>query len=197
MNNNFLLNDKLIRAQLKLKIHNQTRRKVVTVDELAVDNGRAVADVVALFKNPHCYEIKSELDSLRRLDSQAKIFSEIFPKVTLVTAPVHFKKALEIIPSWWGVIVVNKLESGKIIFNHHRKSKLNQHINKTKLLSILWNSKLHEELVKKEISPPRRAIKVELAEMLSMNLTTKEVYEILNCHIKETKYNQHVELPLL
>ncbi|TON97226.1 hypothetical protein CGH46_25380, partial [Vibrio parahaemolyticus] len=71
-------------------------------EEIAVKRGLGIADVVANFRTPHCYEIKSDVDSLTRLKAQSEYFSDAFKKVTLVTTKKHVAKAELIVPEWWG-----------------------------------------------------------------------------------------------
>ncbi|MEN8170583.1 MAG: sce7726 family protein [Pseudomonadota bacterium] len=77
------------------------------LDELRLCGGAARADLVNV-EAMHCYEIKSEKDSLKRLVNQGSRYIRVFDKITLVTAETHLDLALKIIPSWWGVILVPK-----------------------------------------------------------------------------------------
>ncbi len=77
------------------------------LEELRLSGGAARADLVNV-ETMHCYEIKSERDSLKRLVNQGSRYIRVFDKITLVTAEIHLDLALKIIPSWWGVILVPK-----------------------------------------------------------------------------------------
>ncbi len=77
------------------------------LEELRLSGGAAIADLVDI-EAMHCYEIKSERDSLKRLINQGSRYIRVFNKITLVTAANHLDMALKIIPSWWGVILVPK-----------------------------------------------------------------------------------------
>ena len=54
----------------------------------------------------HGYEIKSNRDRLTRLASQAETYSRVLDRVTLVVCPRHIEAALQLVPSWWGVLLV-------------------------------------------------------------------------------------------
>lgn len=75
------------------------------LEELKVRGGQVWADLVDV-PDMHCYEIKSERDSLKRLIGQGTQYACVFDHVTLVAAERHLKKALPILPNWWGVMVV-------------------------------------------------------------------------------------------
>ncbi|MDR5885968.1 sce7726 family protein [Vreelandella janggokensis] len=92
------------------------------LEEVALEGGEVRADLVNA-TDMHCYEIKSEADSLKRLVTQGARYGEVFEKITLVTADRHLEKALSVLPSWWGVMLVK--ESGRKKFRHMRKAKKN------------------------------------------------------------------------
>lgn len=82
------------------------------LDELKVRRGEVWADLVQV-PCMHCYEIKSEHDSLRRLIHQGTNYGYVFDWVTLVTAEKHVDKAMPILPTWWGVMVVPDSPAGE------------------------------------------------------------------------------------
>ena len=49
------LNDVSIRKSLILKLKNQAVRPKAIIEELRVHNGKAIADVVALYAEAHCF----------------------------------------------------------------------------------------------------------------------------------------------
>lgn len=102
-----MMNDKDIRIEMKKLYKADTS---LMVDELAIPKKICLADLVRIPKDGlsgmHGYEIKSEIDSLNRLESQVHHYSEVFQYCTLVVAEKHEEKAVALIPDWWGVIVV-------------------------------------------------------------------------------------------
>lgn len=104
------------------------------LEELELNGGQYRADLVDV-SEMHCYEIKSAGDNLARLMGQGHGYSRVFDKVTLVTAERHLKKALPILPSWWGVIVV--LEDGKMPFKILRRAKVNRYHEPFYLVTLL------------------------------------------------------------
>lgn len=81
--------------------------------EWGVLGGVVIADVAALDGDGlHLVEVKTERDDLRRLALQADYYSRVAAKCSVVVAPQHLQKAMEIVPPWWGVLVA---EDGALI----------------------------------------------------------------------------------
>lgn len=151
------------------------------LEEVELNGGQYRADLVDV-ADMHCYEIKSAGDSLTRLMRQGNGYSRVFDKITLVAAECHLKKALPILPSWWGVIAV--LENEDKPFKIIRSAKANKYhepfylvtlLKKDECLSILekigsskgWKSKslylLHEHLAN---TLPLKTLKTFVQESL-------------------------------
>jgi len=80
------------------------------IEEVEINGGEVRADLVHLLDDIHCYEIKSDSDTLRRLVNQGSRYSRAFDRITLVVAERHLVKALPILPLWWGVLVITDSE---------------------------------------------------------------------------------------
>lgn len=75
----------------------------VIIDELGLN--RIIADLAVLNGDSMAgYEIKSDGDTLARLPLQSSMYSKVFSFSYLVATNKHIDKALDIIPSHWGVI---------------------------------------------------------------------------------------------
>ncbi|WP_126966835.1 sce7726 family protein [Xanthomonas arboricola] len=106
---------------------------VSLLEELRLHGGEVRADLV-LVEQMHCFEIKSEADSLARLINQGSRYGWVFDRVTLVMAPRHVTKAMELLPPWWGAMVVNGVPGS---FELLREAGLNVRHKATSLVSIL------------------------------------------------------------
>ncbi|BDF95065.1 sce7726 family protein [Pseudoalteromonas sp. KAN5] len=184
-----MLNDKKIRTELIDRLNSSSKRPVRVVEEMAVKRGIAIADVVVAYKRPHCFEIKSDVDSLSRLINQSKIFSEVFPKVTLVTTDKHLQKAIKIVPAWWGIIVASSYEAEKVKLKYYRKSRFNPSDTTNNLLSILWNDELKSIL--NEIKEPYKKSlnRAELVDKVQSAVSKKRAEGIFVDTIFERKVN--------
>jgi hypothetical protein len=136
-----VLKDKEIRTALLAHLMNRSPRPARVVEELSVDDGNAIADVVACYRELHCYEIKGQTDNVRRVLAQSEFYSRSFPKLTLVTTENHLNWALRNMPEHWGVMLV-KAQGERVIFRYVRKAKSNSLFCKRKALMMLWKAEL-------------------------------------------------------
>ncbi|HDS1765324.1 sce7726 family protein [Pseudomonas putida] len=102
-------------------VHGSAPRTLL--EELPLNGGEIRADVVDV-DDLHCYEIKSEGDSLKRLLGQGARYARVFDHVTLVTTQRHLKKAMPMLPKWWGILLVPETEDAS--FKQVRVAKLNK-----------------------------------------------------------------------
>lgn len=93
------------------------------LEELELNGGQIRADLVHVL-DMHCYEIKSDADTLKRLIGQGSRYALVFDHITLVTAERHLKKAIPMLPTWWGIMVVP--DSAGMAFKQIRKAKPNK-----------------------------------------------------------------------
>ncbi len=135
------LNDIDIRKSLVEKLEGQASKPKAIIEELRVHNGNAIADVVAIYSNAHCYEIKGDGDKIERALEQGQYYNQAFWKITLVTTERHLKKALQILPSFWGIIVAEQVDE-TVRLSYVRKSEPNKYFNKKTALLTLWKSEM-------------------------------------------------------
>lgn len=103
------------------------------IEELRLHGGEIRADLVHV-DQMHCYEIKSEADSLTRLIGQGSRYARFFDRVTLVMAERHVTKAMDLLPSWWGAMT---LDSKTEEFVSLREAGINIRQNSNTLASVL------------------------------------------------------------
>ncbi|MFW1774850.1 sce7726 family protein [Acinetobacter seifertii] len=135
---------KQLESEIKsIVISNLINRGLLSVEDTLInelnlgDFSRRV-DLAVLKKNKiHAYEIKSEGDSLIRLNAQVQKYLEYFDKVTVVTAPKHTAKAVQMTPSNVAIWELSGSEL-KII----RKGRINSKIDKLKLIEFMTVSDL-------------------------------------------------------
>lgn len=133
--------DQDIRDALKQFLMKRSPAPSKILDELKVNNGGARADVVALYKYAHCFEIKSDRDSMSRVENQVLHYDLTFRKVTVVTTPKSLTSLLKRVPDYWGVLVAKgSIDSPK--FTYHRRAQLNPNFNGEVALLSLWKNEL-------------------------------------------------------
>lgn len=112
------------------------------IDELSVHNGNARADLVALYEYAHCFEIKSDKDTLSRLCRQVSYYDFTFKKNTLVTTEKFVEKAKALIPEYWGLWVAKTNSESDVKIYNYRAAKVNKNWLPEKALLTLWKSEL-------------------------------------------------------
>lgn len=133
--------DKEIRKALKGFLMNRKPSPSKIVDELKVNNGFARADVVALYKYAHCFEIKGDKDSLSRVSNQVSQYDLAFKKITIVTTS-KLLDSLELkIPNYWGILLAERNDDA-ITFKYLRKANSNPNFNGEVALLSLWKDEL-------------------------------------------------------
>lgn len=136
-----MLRDKEIRTALVDHLMRRSPKPARIIEELTIDNGNAIADVVACYREMHCYEIKGETDNVRRILYQSEYYSRSFPKLTLVTTDNHMRWAMEKIPSYWGIIVAVP-GRGRTVLRYVRRAGSNPMFSKKDALLMLWKAEL-------------------------------------------------------
>jgi hypothetical protein len=107
------------------------------MEELGICRGQVRIDLVVVNGVLHGYEIKSDRDSLRRLASQADIYSKVLDRMTLVVGQRHLEQAMSIVPSWWGVLRIEACPEGPR-FKTVRRNFANPQRDVRSLVELLW-----------------------------------------------------------
>lgn len=133
------MNDKKIRKQLKsskLKKYVDDPQSLV-IDELGLRHGAGRVDVAVINGLIHGYEIKGETDTLRRLPTQRDIYDSVLDRATIVATECHIDGALEVVPEWWGaIVVINKKE--RLEMRLLRPARKNPKQSPLALAKLLW-----------------------------------------------------------
>lgn len=150
------------------------------IKELFVENFNRRADVVMVNGHLSAYEIKSDLDSLIRLDGQLDSFTRYFEYVTVVCTKLHLaavRKKLEQ-EAWLKVGIC--LVDGK-------KVRLVRHPKKNSIKMDYWLSHLPVDelrLMLRENAVPAKGNRAELVTFASKNLSVKPVREFVLRYFK-------------
>ncbi len=133
------MKDQDIRAVLKAELARKYAGDddTLVLEELGIRHGVARLDLVVVNHRLHGFEIKSDLDSLRRLPDQIKNFSSVADRMTLVVGYRHAYKAMEMIPDWWGVRLAEP-NGGAVVLNNARAPRDNPCVDINGLVALLW-----------------------------------------------------------
>jgi len=186
-----ILNDKEIRLVLINKLKNQSKKPKAIIEELGVHNGNAIADVVTLHKEAHCYEIKGDGDKIERILEQGKYYNLSFRKITLVTTNKHLKKALKLAPPFWGIMIVEHIEN-KVSIKYVRKALINTQYTKNTALLTLWKDEMLNLITptKQEARQSRAVLADLIADTKKKIELSKDITLTLMDRYTINKYNQ-------
>lgn len=144
---NLLDND--IRAVLLRELRQQDTSAAI-FEELPLLRGRGRADVAFVNGEICGFEIKSARDSLRRLGDQVQQYDTVFEFATAVVARHHLKGVRRIVPSRWGISVVDGIGAGLTI-TPVRKARRNCTLDAQALARLLWKRECVRVLAKNGI----------------------------------------------
>ena len=158
----------------------------VMVGELGLCQGRARIDLAVVGAELDGYEIKSPADSLRRLGDQAALYGRVFDRLTLVCGRRHVVPALEMLPSWWGVLRV-RLSGGRVVFGPVRRGGKNAGRDARALAEFIWRDEAVALLDGMgAVRGLRKSARAYLWDRLSEVLTLDEIAGVVRSHIRET-----------
>ena len=180
------MNDVEIRKNFhrkKLRIHH-AHADTLVIDELGLNHGKCRADIAVINGHFVGYEIKSNKDSLRRLERQVNSYNSVFDRASIIVGNHYVDSISDYIPEWWGIIVTKRGKRGAIGFDMIRKPQTNKYIDPVCVAQLLWRNEVSEILSKKEMSPkslrkPRAVLYEHLANMLTICELRKTVRDYL------------------
>lgn len=105
--------------------------------ELSICLGASRVDLCLINGSMSGFEIKSDRDSLSRLDRQIDHYNKVLDFATLVVTPKYLVRVRDVIPPWWGLIKVTSDTSGPAI-RTVRKPKKNRLLDPASLVQLLW-----------------------------------------------------------
>ncbi|MCU1230996.1 MAG: hypothetical protein JWO97_3880 [Acidobacteria bacterium] len=160
------------------------------VPELGLWHGTVRIDVAVVNGIAHGFEIKSDRDTLGRLDTQMRAYNSVFDKVTLVVGRTHLVQAFQAIPEWWGIETVGVAADGIVIFNKIREGHDNPHQDLTSIVRLLWRNEALDLLEEAGSaagvrSKPRDAIYQRLIDSFEVNALKERVWHVLQ-HSRES-----------
>lgn len=126
----YVYKNELIKSLLK----DYGTRDTVYFSEFRV--GRSIADMVMFNGESKAFEIKTEYDSVRRLDKQMMDYKRLFDKCFLVIPEDRLEAYLNIVDTTTGIIVMNRNSSG-LYLEEVRPARMNTLFDVRSLMSCL------------------------------------------------------------
>lgn len=133
--------------------------------------------MVAINGKMHGFEIKSDRDRLDRLRHQISAYTNCFDTATLVTGTVHLKKAMVILPEWWGVILADQKSETLITL---RRPKLNRNADKLEICRFLWLDEAHQ------------VANCLLPSATTRGMTRNQIHELIAKRVSRKRISQKV-----
>ena len=179
----------------KLQSHHANKDTLV-IDELGLNHGKCRADIAVVNGHLVGYEIKSNNDSLRRLENQVTSYNAVFDRVYIIVGDRYINMIQNYIPVFWGVIVAVKGAKGAVNFYILRKARTIKYVDPISIAQLLWRDEATEILSKRKVPPkilrqPRAVLYEFLAEMLN----TCELRKIVRGYLKKRKNWRCLESP--
>lgn len=179
------LNDKEMREVL-FDYYESTNERLRFFEELNIAKSRADAILV----RENCligFEIKSDRDSLERLEGQVKNYSKFCNLCYVVTGNKHINKMTEHVPEFYGIIKINYDDDKKLCMEIVREAQKNpKEVLKRKLkhqLSLLWRPEIVHIAKINKVKPISGKSKPKIAAMLieqvPFNILQKAICEEL------------------
>lgn len=82
--------------------------EIIIIDEFSYADGARRADLICVTDHIHAYEIKSDLDSLKRLNVQLLDYKACFDFISIVTTSKHLSAIRNKVPKYVGIILVDE-----------------------------------------------------------------------------------------
>jgi hypothetical protein len=154
------------------------------LEELGIRHGAARVDLALINGSLHGFEVKSDRDSLTRLENQVRLFDSVFDRMTLVVGYRHAGVAIKMIPDWWGVKLADVGPRGAVRFSDARAPRNNPDVDKHFLVKLLWKSEALEILTVLGLqtglkSKSRQVIYQRLAEHADLEFIREKTREAL------------------
>lgn len=179
------LRDAEVRPALRslLRLEHADEEDSVFIEELGFCGGRVRIDLAVVNGRLHGYEIKSDRDTLERLDRQLDIYNRILDRATLVVGERHVDQARALLPAWWGLLRVEARPEGPR-FTVIRRGRRNRQRDARALAELLWRDEAlalleRQDAAKGVRSKPRYAVWDRLCEHFTLEEISAEVRNCL------------------
>ncbi len=157
----------------------------IAIFEMRIQNSRL--DVGRINGLSYAYEIKTELDTLAKLEKQVNDYAQVFEYVTVIIHPKHIKKAKEILPTYCGIDIINLDDNNNYFFESERKALNSPDLNPEIQIHTLTSKDLEFILrTKKQKVPLRRQ---ERESLIAKCLSKEEI----NYYFKEAVKQRYLE----
>ncbi len=175
---NYYMGEKKVKYHLAKKFIN--RQDEVSLFEFNIGTSRL--DFARINGYSYAYEIKTEFDTLEKLEKQLLDYSRVFDYIHAVVHPKYRKKVLELVPEYCGVATYNSDKEG-FPFHYIKKRKLNPNIDSEIQLKTLTVKEINSILKAYDINDYSIARKDKEKLILDL-IPGKKINHLFKEHIK-------------
>lgn len=157
--------------------------------EVPIPRPSARIDIAVVNGELSGFEIKSDLDCLRRLPRQIRSFSTVFDRMVVVTTPRQLQAVRNSVPEWWGIY----LAQNDGTFRLNRKGRTNRIPSCENLLYLLTKEELLDvQDACGEIYCRKTAKRVDIIGALLSNISSLAIRSVVRNVLKKRPCNFHV-----
>lgn len=113
---------------------------------MGVCAGRRRVDLALINGHLDGWEIKSDTDSLRRLDGQIEAYSSVMDRSWIVVTQRHLVAAELRLPAWWGVMLATHDRLEKVQLTQLRRPRQSPVLDSMSIAQLLWREEAVEVL---------------------------------------------------
>lgn len=151
--------------------------------------GNSIADIVLFNGESKAFEIKTELDSPKRLDKQMSDYKKIFDRCYIVIPENSYNLYFSSVDPNIGIIVMKRASNGKFFYEETREANLNTGLDVDVLMSCLRTEE-YKDLSRILEVPIDDVPGYEMFSVCSKALKKFDVQLLRQCFIKIMKKRQ-------
>jgi len=151
------------------------------VEEMGVWAGSVRVDIAVINGELCGFELKSARDTLERLPKQVSLYSEVFDRMTLVVAEKHIAKAVQIIPTWWGISAASGDANIGLRLEQARPACVNPELRPLQIARLLWRSEAIAILERHNLV---RGCRSKSADVLAQRLASELALDELRLEVR-------------
>lgn len=189
----FNTTDKLIRSALLEELNNTydpQEKTTAIIPEFSLVNESARIDIAVVNGILHGYELKSDKDTLLRLNNQKEAYNTVFDEITLVVGKNHLISSIYCIPDWWGITVAKVDKRNVLYFLKIRESKPNPQQNLRAMINLLWKEEIIVKLLQLGISKGvANKSKQYISDLLVNSLNPEDIKSYVRQSLKDRFFN--------
>lgn len=149
------------------------------LEEFRIERGGSRIDVAVIGEELVGYEIKSDKDTFARFSNQIHAYNRVFDRINLVCGSALADHAVEVIPSWWGIVIASRDSADTICLAVKRAASANPKQDAFSLASLLWKEEAIAVLFSAEASAPKKASAHTLWDCMAKSLSVEAIRTVV------------------